>query len=163
SPHATRLRIFARTAQQRGKPPERPRPSDNSDVIITPGPADPTVPVVSSGFGAAISHRVDHDLPQVVVNTVADLLGRPRARGWIHLFAAGTATVAGAVLVSVAAVNASPLAGWATLVYAATIVAMFSVSATYHRVRWRSPNAHKWMKRVDHSMIFIFIAGCYTP
>jgi hemolysin III len=73
------------------------------------------------------------------------------------------AMVAGGVLVSVAAIQASPRAGWATLIYAASIVAMFSVSAAYHRVSWRSPSAEKWMKRVDHSMIFIFIAGCYTP
>jgi hemolysin III len=73
------------------------------------------------------------------------------------------AIVAGGVLVSVAAIQASPRAGWATLIYTASIVAMFSVSAAYHRVSWRSPSAEKWMKRVDHSMIFIFIAGCYTP
>jgi hemolysin III len=40
---------------------------------------------------------------------------------------------------------------------------MFSVSATYHRVHWRSPTAEMWMKRADHSLIFIFIAGSYTP
>jgi hemolysin III len=102
-------------------------------------------------------------VPQVVADTVDDLLGRPSARGWIHLFSAATAVVAGAVLVSVAAIEASPKAGWAALVYAATIVAMFSVSAAYHRVQWRSARAHKWMKRLDHSMIFVFIAGCYTP
>jgi hemolysin III len=107
--------------------------------------------------------RVDQDLPHVIADTVADLLGRPRARGWIHVFSAVMAMVAGGVLVSVAAIQASSRAGWATLIYAASIVAMFSVSAAYHRVSWRSPSAEKWMKRVDHSMIFIFIAGCYTP
>jgi hemolysin III len=107
--------------------------------------------------------RVDQDLPHVIADTVADLLGRPRARGWIHVVSAVMAIVAGGVLVSVAAIQASPRAGWATLIYTASIVAMFSVSAAYHRVSWRSPSAEKWMKRVDHSMIFIFIAGCYTP
>ena len=57
----------------------------------------------------------------------------------------------------------SPRAGIATLIYTLTIVAMFAVSGTYHRVNWRSPMARKWMKRADHSMIFIFIAGSYTP
>jgi len=147
-------------ADRRESPPERPLTGDNSDVINAPGPADPTVPVPTSGHAATI---VYDDLPQVVVDTVADLLGRPRARGWIHLFSAATAIVAGAALVSVAAIEASPRARWATLIYAAAIVAMFSVSAAYHRVHWRSPSAQKWMKRVDHSMIFIFIAGCYTP
>ena len=70
---------------------------------------------------------------------------------------------AGAALVSVAVIEASPMAGWATLIYTATIVAMFSVSAAYHRVHWRSRSAQKWMKRADHSLIFIFIAGSYTP
>ncbi len=73
------------------------------------------------------------------------------------------AIVAGAALVSVAAVKTSTAGGWATLIYTATIVAMFSVSAAYHRVHWRSPSAEKWMKRADHSMIFVFIAGSYTP
>jgi hemolysin III len=40
---------------------------------------------------------------------------------------------------------------------------MFTVSATYHRVNWHSPTVRMWMKRLDHSMIFIFIAGSYTP
>jgi hemolysin III len=71
--------------------------------------------------------------------------------------------VAGAALVPVAWVDRSPRAGWATLVYSATVVAMFSVSAVYHRVRWQSRTAQQWMKRADHSLIFVFIAGCYTP
>lgn len=57
----------------------------------------------------------------------------------------------------------STRAGISTLIYTLTIVAMFTVSGTYHRVTWTSPGARKWMKRLDHSMIFIFIAGSYTP
>jgi hemolysin III len=102
-------------------------------------------------------------LPQGLADVVANLLEKPRARGWIHVFSAATAAVAGAVLVSVAVTKSSPKAGWATLIYATTIVAMFSISAVYHRVEWRSLGAAKWMKRLDHSMIFVFIAGCYTP
>jgi hemolysin III len=145
-------------ASRQGGPPERPLTSRHSDVIT--GQADPTGPVPTSGHAAT---KVYDDLPQVVGDTVTDLLGRPRARGWIHLFSAATAIVAGAALVSVAAITASPRAGWATLIYVATIVAMFSVSAAYHRVHWRSRSAQKWMKRADHSMIFVFIAGSYTP
>ncbi|MET0701057.1 MAG: hemolysin III family protein, partial [Mycobacterium sp.] len=48
-------------------------------------------------------------------------------------------------------------------IYTLTIVAMFSVSAVYHRIWWTSETARKWMKRLDHSMIFVFIAGSYTP
>jgi hemolysin III len=57
----------------------------------------------------------------------------------------------------------STRAGLATFVYTLTIVAMFAVSGAYHRIEWKSPTARKWMKRLDHSMIFIFIAGSYTP
>jgi hemolysin III len=40
---------------------------------------------------------------------------------------------------------------------------MFSVSAIYHRKHWHNPMALKWMKRFNHSAIFVFIAGSYTP
>ena len=40
---------------------------------------------------------------------------------------------------------------------------MFGASALYHRVPWRSARARAWARRVDHSMIFVFIAGTYTP
>jgi hemolysin III len=106
---------------------------------------------------------VEEDLPQVLADAVTDLLGgTPRARGWIHLCCAAIAIVAGAALVPVAW-SVSPKAGWATLFYTATIVAMFTVSAVYHRVTWRSPTKYKWMKRADHALIFVFIAGSYTP
>jgi hemolysin III len=106
---------------------------------------------------------VDDDLPQVLVDTVAEFLGAPRARGWIHVFLTALFVFAGAALVPVAWLATSPKAGWATLFYSATIVAMFSISAVYHRVHWRSHRAAQWMKRADHSMIFVFIAGSYTP
>jgi hemolysin III len=102
------------------------------------------------------------DFPQALADTVVEFFHAPRARGLIHLVCAATAIVAGAVLVPVAWL-ASPKAGVATLVNTATIVGMFTVSAVYHRVRWKSAGARKWMKRADHSMIFVFIAGSYTP
>ena len=107
--------------------------------------------------------RGDDDLPQVLADTVTDFFHAPRARGLIHAVCAMSAIVAGAVLVPVAWLAASPKAGLATLIYTATIVGMFTVSAIYHRVRWRSARTRKWMKRADHSMIFVFIAGSYTP
>lgn len=103
------------------------------------------------------------DLPQILADTITNLLDKPRARGWIHLVVATMAVFAGAALVAVAALTVSSRAGWATLVYAVAIVAMFGVSAVYHRVGWVSPAAEKWMKRLDHSLIFVFIAGSYTP
>lgn len=92
---------------------------------------------------------------------VADL--KPRARGWIHLGAAGVAAVAGAALVPAAWIAGKSQAGWATLVYVVAMVAMFCVSAMYHRVSWVSAAAERWMMRADHSAVFVFIAATYTP
>ncbi len=103
------------------------------------------------------------DLPEAVVDSVAQLIGKPRARGWIHVYSAFVAAFAGLALVLVSWIFDSTRAGIATLIYAVTIVGMFAVSGAYHRVHWKTESAHKWMKRLDHSMIFVFIAGSYTP
>ena len=50
----------------------------------------------------------------------------------------------------------------ATIVYSIGIFMMFGFSALYHRVNWR-PEVLKIMRRLDHSSIFIMIAGSFTP
>jgi len=50
----------------------------------------------------------------------------------------------------------------AAAVYGAGLLAMLGCSALYHRTRL-SPRATKWLERMDHSAIFICIAGSYTP
>lgn len=50
----------------------------------------------------------------------------------------------------------------ATLVYSLSLVGLFGISALYHRPQWR-PQARMWMKRLDHSAIFVVIAGTSTP
>ena len=57
----------------------------------------------------------------------------------------------------------SGLAALATSVYVATVLGLFGVSALYHRHTWQDQRVRVWMKRLDHSMIFLFIAGTYTP
>ncbi len=86
---------------------------------------------------------------------------RPRMRGWLHLFAFFGSIVAAGVLIPLAFVQGAR-AGIAVSVYCLTILGLFGVSALYHRRRW-SPRGWKLMKRADHSMIFLFIAGTYTP
>lgn len=86
---------------------------------------------------------------------------RPRMRGWLHLFAFFGAIVAGAVLIPLASVLGAR-SGFSVAVYCLTIWGLFGISALYHRRRW-SPRGWKIMKRLDHSMIFLFIAGTYTP
>ena len=87
---------------------------------------------------------------------------KPRLRGWLHTNAALVSLVSGATLVSVSAALRGLTAGLATTVYSLTVTLLFASSALYHRYPW-SPRGRQLMKRVDHSMIFVFIAGTYTP
>lgn len=89
-------------------------------------------------------------------------IGKPRMRGWLHTYAFFVALVCGIVLCSIAATRP----GWAPLVsclvYSLTVCGLFGTSALYHRRVW-SERGYQIMRRMDHSMIFIFIAGTYTP
>ena len=51
----------------------------------------------------------------------------------------------------------------AVAIYSASVAGLFGASALYHRVTWRRPSARRWMRRLDHAMIFVLIAGTYTP
>lgn len=84
-------------------------------------------------------------------------------RGWIHFWSFVTSVATGAALVVFAASTVSVRAALATAVYAVTVSALFGVSALYHRRSWVSRRAEYWVNRLDHSMIYVFIAGSYTP
>ncbi len=64
--------------------------------------------------------------------------------------------------ISLVAVAGSALSRSVAIVYAVALSGMYAVSATFHRVQW-GPAAWKWMRRADHSMIYLLIAGTYTP
>lgn len=83
----------------------------------------------------------------------------PRLRGRFHQVAFFVSIPAGSILVALARGAAATAAA---SIYAVSLSVVFGASAAYHRGRW-SPRALRWMKRVDHSMIFVLIAGSYTP
>jgi hemolysin III len=85
---------------------------------------------------------------------------KPRLRGVSHMYGAIVSIPLGIALV-VAAPNGK--ARLAAAIYAVAVIGLLSTSATYHRVNWRRPSARAWMRRLDHSMIFVLIAGTYTP
>ena len=89
-------------------------------------------------------------------------LGKPRLRGRLHQYAFFVALACGAVLCSIAATRPGfgPLVS--CLVYSVTVCGLFGTSALYHRRIW-SERGYQIMRRLDHSMIFVFIAGTYTP
>jgi len=84
---------------------------------------------------------------------------KPVLRGWVHAGAFPLSAVAGTVLVVLSPAGA-PRA--ATAVFALTAVLLFGTSALYHRGTW-SPRSALLLKRLDHSNIFLIIAGTYTP
>ncbi len=85
---------------------------------------------------------------------------KPRLRGVSHQWAFFVSVVIGAVLVLFAPEGEARLAA---LIYAVSVAGLFGASALYHRVNWSSLGARRWMRRLDHSMIFVLIAGTYTP
>jgi hemolysin III len=85
---------------------------------------------------------------------------KPRLRGVSHQWAFFAALVAGALLVWFAPDGTATLAA---AIYAGSLAALLGTSALYHRVNWKRPRARAWMRRLDHSMIFLLIAGTVTP
>jgi hemolysin III len=83
----------------------------------------------------------------------------PRLRGVFHQYAFFGAVVAGVALVVLADGYVERFAVW---VYVAALAAMFGASALYHRFPWRTTSARLRARRLDHAMIFVFIAGTYT-
>ncbi len=84
---------------------------------------------------------------------------RPLLRGDFHLGAALAAIVGCAVLVLLAD---SPRAYVGGAIFAASLIALYTVSGTYHTITW-GRRARAVLKRLDHAMIFVLIAGTYTP
>jgi hemolysin III len=86
-------------------------------------------------------------------------LPRPRWRGRLHTWAFLAAIPGGIFLLFQAD---GPLPIIATAVYVVSVLALFGTSASYHTLA-QSPRAREIMQRLDHSMIFVLIAGTYTP
>jgi hemolysin III len=84
---------------------------------------------------------------------------KPRLRGWLHLAAAPLTLAAGIVLIALSP-NATTRIGSA--VFTASALVLFTVSAIYHTGTW-SPRVWAFLRRFDHSNIFLLIAGSYTP
>jgi hemolysin III len=80
-------------------------------------------------------------------------------RGVLHELAFVVAVVLGVVLIQ----HANGLRPRvAAIAFAVSVASMFGASALYHRVNW-SPGLRRWMRRLDHAMIYGLIAGTYTP
>ena len=81
---------------------------------------------------------------------------KPRLRGVSHEYAFFVSLVLGAALIVIAEGTEARLA---VGIYAVSLSALFGVSALYHVHNWERPSARRWMRRLDHAMIFFLIAG----
>jgi hemolysin III len=86
-------------------------------------------------------------------------LVKPRLRGVWHEYAFFVSLGCGAAVIALAGDSRARVAA---IIYAFAVSALLGTSALYHRVTWR-PSVRRWMRRLDHSMIFVLIAGTYTP
>jgi hemolysin III len=84
---------------------------------------------------------------------------KPKLRGVSHQYAFFLSLGCGVGLILAASGGRARVAA---AIYAGAVSALLGTSALYHRVSWR-PAARRWMRRLDHSMIFVLIAGTYTP
>ena len=84
---------------------------------------------------------------------------RPRLRGMLHAVIVPVTLAAGLVLVMTSPPGA---ARFGSIVFAASALVLFTVSATLHRGRW-GPSTNLVLSRLDHACIFLLIAGSYTP
>jgi len=80
----------------------------------------------------------------------------PLGRGVVHL-----AALVLAVPAAIALVVHAGLAGGVWL-YAAGLVGLFAVSATYHRYSWSERARRRW-RQMDYATIYFFIAASMTP
>ena len=114
-------------------------------------------PAAPAPVGPGVEHRLKSAAELAADHVPAAV--KPRLRGWLHAGAVPVSLVAGTVLVALSRGTAEVVA---SAIYSVTTVLLFSVSAVYHRGDW-SPRTLGVLKRVDHSNIFLIIAGSYTP
>src|SRR5690625_1719244 len=84
---------------------------------------------------------------------------KPKFRGWIHLGMFPISIALGIILISLAPTTAGKVT---SAIFALTSAMLFGCSALYHRRTW-SPRVTFFLRRLDHSNIFLIIAGTYTP
>ncbi len=91
--------------------------------------------------------------------TTEDLLPKPTWRGRIHLVAFFLSIPAGLLLVLLSEGVAAHVGA---AIFAVSLAGLFGVSAFYHTGNWAPDVKARW-RRMDHAMIFVLIAGSYTP
>jgi hemolysin III len=106
----------------------------------------------------------DRDLPSIpllddAIDHATEAEQKPAWRGWIHAGTFPLAIVLGVVLI---VLSDGAAAKTASAIFMASSLLLFGISAVYHRFNWK-PSTKAVFRRLDHSNIFLLIAGTYTP
>ena len=105
-----------------------------------------------TGANDVVRTGLDH-----LQDAVADI--KPRLRGWLHLGSVPLTLAAGIVLIALSPTTATRVG---SALFIGSALLLFTVSAIYHTGTW-SPRTWAFLRRFDHSNIFLLIAGSYTP
>ena len=84
---------------------------------------------------------------------------RPRWRGRVHAIA-GALTIPAGIILTIA--TPSGRARFAVGVYVLSLLALYATSASYHLFT-KSIQSQRLMQQIDHAMVYVLIAGTYTP
>jgi hemolysin III len=107
-----------------------------------------------------VTEAVGHALESVgesIEKTFADF--KPKLRGWLHLGTVPLALAGGIVLIVLSPTTTTRVG---SVVFTISALLLFTVSAIYHTGTW-SPRTWAFLRRFDHSNVFVLIAGSYTP
>ena len=115
-----------------------------------------TSPLPGWRASALLGHRVSRSSGETPPLRLSGIDASPTFRGWLHLAAFLIAVPAGVVLVLRSGEKGS------IVLYAVSLAALYGISAAYHLLPMRL-RARYWMRRVDHAVIYVFIAGAFTP
>ena len=110
----------------------------------------------ASEMGEAVHAAID-SVTGSIAETLRDV--KPKLRGWLHLGTAPLTLAAGIVLI---ALSPTTMTRVGSVVFTVSALLLFTVSAIYHTGTW-SPRTWAFLRRFDHSNVFILIAGSYTP
>jgi len=87
---------------------------------------------------------------------------REPVNSFTHFIGSVLSSIGTVILLSAAQQAAAPQILIGVMIFGLSLIALYSASALYHYVRV-SPAALLRFRKLDHSMIFVLIAGTYTP
>ena len=146
------------TTSSGGAPGDGTHTTDATGAPPNDTPGTGTTGATETGTtGATDTETTDDTTDTGTATMVAE--PKPKLRGWLH---AGTVPILGAGIIVLIALAPGATYKASLAVYLGCAILLFANSATYHIGNW-SAGVKAILRRVDHSNIYLFVAGTYTP